>query len=58
MRSDFRQLRVELDGGVLLVVGAEVDAAGRPHLEVDVVRLGDDHAQAQLEVGFEPVAGP
>ena len=54
MRSDFRQLRVELEGGLMLVVAAELDDAGRPHLEVDVVRSADEPARHQLEVGFDP----
>lgn len=51
MRSDRRQLRIELGDGRMVVVGLDVDAGGRPHLEVDVVRRPAD--QAQLEVRFE-----
>jgi hypothetical protein len=52
MRSDRRQLRVEMTDGQLLVVGVDVDADGRPQLEVDVVRAAADHG-SQLEVRFE-----
>jgi hypothetical protein len=52
MRSDRRQLRVEMTDGQLLVVGVDVDADGRPQLEVDVVRPAADHG-SQLEVRFE-----
>lgn len=38
MRSDRRQLRIEMTDGQLLVVGVAVDDGGRPHLEVDVVQ--------------------
>jgi ABC-type uncharacterized transport system ATPase subunit len=51
MRSDQRQLRVELADGHLVVVSADTDATGRPRLEVDVVRRSADHHQ--LEVRFE-----
>jgi hypothetical protein len=54
VRSDLRQLKVELESGLILVVSAERDAQGRPHLEVDVVdgprELG---VRQQLEVRFE-----
>jgi hypothetical protein len=51
MRSDRRQLRIELTDGRMLVIGLDADAAGRPHLEVDVVRRAAE--PAQLEVRFE-----
>lgn len=51
MRSDQRQLRVELADGHLVVVSADTDATGRPRLEVDVVRRPAE--QHQLEVRFE-----
>lgn len=56
VRSDLRQLKVELESGLILVVSAERDAegGGRPRLEVDVVEgpreLG---VRPQLEVRFE-----
>ena len=54
VRSDLRQLKVELESGLILVVSAERDVQGRPRLEVDVVEgpkdLGVRH---QLEVRFE-----
>jgi hypothetical protein len=51
MRSDQRQLRIELADGHLVVVSAGSDPAGRPRLEVDVVRRPTE--QHQLEVRFE-----
>ncbi|HEX9486624.1 MAG TPA: hypothetical protein VF976_06135 [Gemmatimonadales bacterium] len=54
VRSDLRQLKVELDSGLILVVSAERDAQGRPRLEVDVVERAPDTAlRHQLEVRFE-----
>jgi hypothetical protein len=52
MRSDRRQLRVEMGDGQLLVVGVDLDFDGRPQLEVDVVRPTVEHG-SQLEVRFE-----
>ncbi len=54
VRSDLRQLRVELESGLILVVSAARDGQGRPRLEVDVVEL-PQHAAArqQLEVRFD-----
>jgi hypothetical protein len=51
MRSDQRQLRIELADGHLVVVSAGTDPAGRPRLEVDVVLRPAEHHQ--LEVRFE-----
>jgi hypothetical protein len=54
VRSDLRQLKVELESGLVLVVSAERDARGRPRLEVDVVeRPRDVTSRHQLEVRFE-----
>jgi hypothetical protein len=54
VRSDLRQIRVELQSGVILVVSAERDAQGRPRLEVDVVELPQDTtARQQIEVRFD-----
>ena len=53
MRSDLRQLKVELEDGRLLVVGVEPDETGRQHhLTVDVVAPHDDLSR-QLEVGLD-----
>ena len=52
MRSDRRQLRMEMTDGRLLVVGLDVDDAGNPRLEVDVVQPAVEPA-GQLEVSFE-----
>lgn len=52
VRSDLRQLRVELQSGLILVVSAARDGQGR--LEVDVVELPQDAAaRQQLEVRFD-----
>jgi hypothetical protein len=52
MRSDLRQVKIELAGGLVVVVAAEVDEEGRPRLEVDVVRRLDE-TTPQLEVRFD-----
>ncbi len=52
MRSDFRQMRIELPGGIITVVSVNTDATGQPRLEVDVVRQPRE-AGRQLEVRFE-----
>ena len=52
MRSDRRQLRVEMGDGQLLVVSVDLDSDGRPQLEVDVVRPAAEPS-SQLEVRFE-----
>ena len=57
MRSDLRQVKIELADGLIIVVAAEVDEDGRPKLEVDVVRQLDDPTQ-QLEVRFDPPRRP
>lgn len=51
LRSDRRQLRIELADGRMVVVALDADSAGRSRLEVDVVRRVAE--QAQLEVRFE-----
>ena len=56
MRSDLRQLKIELTGGRLLVIGVELDDAGRYHLSVDVVAPLDDLSR-QLEVGLDARPG-
>lgn len=54
VRSDLRQMKVELESGLILVVSAARDAQGRPRLEVDVVELPlDATARQQLEVRFD-----
>lgn len=52
MRSDRRQLRIEMADKVMLVIGVDLDEGGHPHLEVDVVRPPAEPAN-QLEVRFE-----
>ena len=54
VRSDLRQLKVELESGLILVVSAERDAHDRPRLEVDVVETPQDAtAKQQIEVRFD-----
>lgn len=54
VRSDLRQIKVELQSGMILVVSAERDGQGRPRLEVDVVELPQDTAaRQQIEVRFD-----
>ena len=53
MRSDCRQLRVTLDDGQLLLITALKDEAGKPRLDVDLLRAVEQVDQRQLEVRFE-----
>ena len=54
VRSDLRQLRVELESGLILVVSAGGDPQGRPRLEVDVVEPQQDATpRPQIEVRFD-----
>ena len=54
VRSDVRQLKVELESGLILVVSAERDEHARPRLEVDVVESPEDPTtRPQIEVRFE-----
>lgn len=52
MRSDLRQLKIELGGGLVVVVATELDDDGRPRLELDVVRRLEEEGR-QLEVRFD-----
>jgi hypothetical protein len=56
LRSDFRQLKVDLSDGMILVVALETDELGRPRLEVDVVRQPEEVHRHQLEVRFDAVS--
>ncbi len=58
VRSDLRHVKVELDGGLILVISAERDDQGRPRLELDVVEqppeaAGGGGARQQIEVSFD-----
>jgi hypothetical protein len=53
LRSDRRQLRIEMADRMMLVIGVDLDEGGYPRLEVDVVRQPAEPAN-QLEVHFEP----
>lgn len=52
LRSDFRQLRIELSEGLMLVVALETDESGKARLEVDVVKQPEEPDRNQLEVVF------
>lgn len=52
LRSDFRQLRVELSEGLMLVVALETDESGKPRMVVDVVKQPEEPDRNQLEVVF------
>ncbi len=52
MRSDLRQLKVELADGAVMVIALGTDEAGESRLEVDVVRQPRVQAP-QLEVRFD-----
>ena len=54
MRSDLRQLRLETEDGLMMVLTVEIDEAGRPRLEVDLVRQPEEPGR-QLEVRFDAV---
>jgi len=54
VRSDVRQVKVEFESGLILVIAGERDAQGRPRLEVDVVEAPHDvGAKHQIEVRFD-----
>ena len=52
MRSDLRQVKIELADGQVVVIAADLDDDGRPKLEVDVVRRLEESGR-QLEVRFD-----
>ena len=52
MRSDLRQVKIELADGLVIVVAADIDEDGRPRLEVDVVKRLEEPTR-QLEVHFD-----
>ena len=54
MRSDLRQVKIELADGQVVVIAADLDDDGRPKLEVDVVRRPEESGR-QLEVRFDRV---
>ena len=54
MRSDFRQLRLTLEGGQILQVSVLLDESGKPRLDVDLLRAVESGAApGQLEVRFD-----
>jgi len=52
VRSDFRQLKLELSDGMVVVIAVESGEVGPPRLSVDVVRLPEERSR-QLEVRFD-----
>src|SRR5690606_29849316 len=52
MRSDLRQLKIELADGAVVLVALAADEGGEPRLEVDVVRMPRLQGP-QLEVRFD-----
>ncbi len=53
IRSDCRQLKVTLTDGRLLLISVLLDDAGKPRLDVDLLRAAAETDQRQLEVRFE-----
>ncbi len=54
MRSDLRQLRIELADGQLVVLTLDADELGRARMEVDIVRAPEVSTR-QLEVRFDAI---
>jgi hypothetical protein len=52
MRSDLRQLKIELADGAVVLVAVGADEAGQPRLEVDVIQAVRPQGP-QLEVHFD-----
>lgn len=53
IRSDCRVLRLTLTDGQLLLIAALIDEAGKPRLDVDLLRAVDEPPPGQLEVRFD-----
>jgi hypothetical protein len=53
MRSDCRFLRLTLSDGQLLLISTLVDDAGKPRLDVDLIRAPEQAGPGQLEVPFD-----
>lgn len=54
IRADCRQLRVLLTDGHLLLISVLLDDAGKPRLDVDLLKATEE-SQRQLEVRFDGV---
>lgn len=52
LRSDCRQLRVQLDSGEVLLLSVMLDEQGKPRLDADLLRAPEGVTN-QLEVEFE-----
>lgn len=55
IRADCRTLRVALGDGCILLVTSLVDDAGKPRLDVDLLRPVGEGPPGQLEVPFGDV---
>ncbi len=53
IRADCRLLRVTLTDGEQLLISVLVDDAGKPRLDVDLLRAVEEPPHGQLEVRFE-----
>ncbi len=53
IRSDCRLLRLTLSDGQLLLISTLLDDAGKPRLDVDLVRAPEQTGPGQLEVPFD-----
>jgi len=53
IRSDCRQLRITLDDGQILLVSVLLDGAGKPRLDLDLLRAAEEVPHGQLEVRFD-----
>ena len=52
LRSDCRQLRVQLETGEVLLISVLLDEQGKPRLDADLLRP-PERSTGQLEVEFE-----
>lgn len=53
IRADCRLLRVTLTDGEVLLISVLLDSAGKPRLDVDLLRAIEEPPHSQLEVRFE-----
>jgi len=53
LRSDCRQLRVQLETGEVLLISVLLDEQGKPRLDADLLRGPDEGPTSQLEVQFD-----
>ncbi len=55
VRSDCRTMRVVLNDGYILLITSMIDEAGKPRLDVDLLRPIAEVSHGQLEVPFDEV---